>query len=72
MKKEYIEKIYELAVDSFNNNEIPVGAIVVKNDKIYINTIKNTISMMNKAGVGARTSEKEDENYIRFTVEIKK
>lgn len=45
MKKEYIEKIYELAVDSFNNNEIPVGAIVVKNDKII--------------GVGMNNREKE-------------
>lgn len=70
------EKTREL-VDCIKNEDmalpgIPTRKQVVKNEKIYINTIKNTISMMNKAGVGARTSEKEDENFIRFMVEIKK
>ena len=30
----FIKKIYELAVNSFNDDEIPVGAIVVKNNEI--------------------------------------
>ena len=34
MENVFVEKIYELAVDSFNNDEIPVGAIVVKDNQI--------------------------------------
>ena len=34
MKEMFIKKIYDLAVDSFNNDEIPVGAIIVKNNEI--------------------------------------
>ena len=38
MEKIYINKIYELAVDSFNKDEIPVGAIVVKNGEVIAQT----------------------------------
>ena len=34
MKKEYLNKVVELAERSYNNDEIPVGAIIVKDDKI--------------------------------------
>ena len=34
MNKKFIKKIYSLAMDSYNFDEVPVGAIVVKNDKI--------------------------------------
>lgn len=34
MKEEYINKIYELALESFNFDEIPVGAIVVMDNQI--------------------------------------
>ena len=30
----YVIKIFDLAKQAYNNNDIPVGAIVVKNDKI--------------------------------------
>ena len=45
MVNEFIDKIYELAVDSYNNDEIPVGAIIVKNNKII--------------GIGVNNREKE-------------
>ena len=45
MKKKYVKKIYDLAVQSYNIDEIPVGAIVVKNDEII--------------GVGVNSREKE-------------
>ena len=34
MKQDFIKKIYDLAVESFENDEIPVGAVVVKDNKI--------------------------------------
>ena len=34
MEKEFLNKIIELAEKSYNNDEIPVGAIVVRNNKI--------------------------------------
>ena len=36
MNKKFIKKIYSLAMDSYNFDEVPVGAIVVKNDKIFL------------------------------------
>lgn len=34
MRKDFIKKIYELAIKSYDFDEIPVGAIVVKDGKI--------------------------------------
>ena len=36
MSETFLDKIYELAVDSFNKDEIPVGAIVVKDNEIIV------------------------------------
>ncbi len=68
------DKIRQLIKGTENENqaETPTRKQVVKNEKIYINTIRNTVSMMNEAGSVARTTEKEDDEFIRFTVEIKK
>lgn len=41
MKKEYIDKIYDLALKSYNIDEIPVGAIVVRDGKIIAEGINN-------------------------------
>ena len=52
----YIDKIYELAVDSFNNDEIPVGAIVVKDNEIIgvgINTREKNKSVVGHAEINA-------------------
>ena len=34
MKSDFVNIIYALAVKSYNNDEVPVGAVVVKNNKI--------------------------------------
>ncbi len=41
MEKEYLNKIYDLAKESFDNDEIPVGAIIVRNNKIIATGINN-------------------------------
>jgi len=67
------DKIRRMIIGEENeSSEAPTRKQVVKNEKIYINTIRNTVSMMNEAGGVARTTEKEDDEFIRFTVEIKK
>lgn len=56
MKKEYIEKIYDLAKKSYDIDEIPVGAIVVKNDIIIgtgINSREGTNSIIGHAEINA-------------------
>lgn len=56
MKKEYIEKIYDLARKSYDIDEIPVGAIVVKDGKIIgegINSRKNEKSVIGHAEINA-------------------
>jgi tRNA(adenine34) deaminase len=41
MEKEYLNKIYDLAKESYNNDEIPVGAIIVRNNEIIATGINN-------------------------------
>ena len=56
MRKECLNKIYELALNSFENDEIPVGAIVVKNNKIIgigINSRHNNKNVIGHAEISA-------------------
>ena len=56
MNIKYVDKIYELALESFKFDEIPVGAIVVKNDKIIgigINTRHTNKSVVGHAEINA-------------------
>ena len=56
MNKKYIEKIYDLAKESYDIDEIPVGAIIVKDDKIVgigINTRESKKSVIGHAEINA-------------------
>jgi len=56
MKIEYVEKIYNLALESYEKDEIPVGAIVVKNDEIIgigINNREKDNSVIGHAEINA-------------------
>lgn len=56
MKNKFIEKIYDLAVESFNIDEIPVGAIIVKNNEIIsvgINSRESNKSVVGHAEINA-------------------
>ena len=43
MKKEYVKKIYELSKKSFELDEIPVGAIVIRNGEIIASGINSRV-----------------------------
>ena len=56
MKIEYVEKIYDLALESYEKDEIPVGAIVVKNNVIIgfgINNREKDNSVIGHAEINA-------------------
>lgn len=56
MKIECVEKIYRLALESYEKDEIPVGAIVVKNDEIIgigINNREKDNSVIGHAEINA-------------------
>ena len=56
MKVEYVKKIYDLAKKSCEIDEIPVGAIVVRNDEIIgvgINSRQNEKSVLGHAEINA-------------------
>ena len=56
MKIEYVEKIYDLALESYEKDEIPVGAIVVKNNVIIgfgINNREKDNSVVGHAEINA-------------------
>lgn len=56
MNKKYVNKIFELAVESYNNDEIPVGAIVVKNNEIIgkgVNSREKDNSVIGHAEINA-------------------
>ena len=50
MNEKYIEKIYDLAKRSYDIDEIPVGAIVVRNGKIISEGINSRESMNSVIG----------------------
>ena len=50
MDEKYIEKIYDLAKRSYDIDEIPVGAIVVRNGKIISEGINSRESMNSVIG----------------------
>ena len=47
VKKEYFQKLFRLAEKAFDENEVPVSAIIVKNDKI-IGSGRNQQNKTNK------------------------
>ena len=56
MEKEYLNKIYDLAKESYDNDEIPVGAIIVRNKKVIatgINSRQNGKSVVGHAEINA-------------------
>jgi len=56
MKIEYVKKIYDLAIESYEKDEIPVGALVVKNDEIIgigINNREKDNSVIGHAEINA-------------------
>ena len=56
MNEKYIEKIYDLAKKSYDIDEIPVGAIVVRNGEIIsegINSRENSNSVIGHAEINA-------------------
>ena len=53
---EFVKKIYDLAIDSYNVDEIPVAAIVVKNNEIIgvgINSREKNKSVVGHAEINA-------------------
>ena len=56
MNDEFVKKIYDLAIDSYNVDEIPVAAIVVKNNEIIgvgINSREKNKSVVGHAEINA-------------------
>ena len=56
MEKEYLNKIYDLAKKSYDNDEIPVGAIIVRNNKVIatgINSRQKGKSVVGHAEINA-------------------
>ena len=54
MNEKYVKKIYDLAMESYNIDEIPVGAVVVKNNEI----------------IGIGTNSRESNNSVIGHAEI--
>jgi len=55
-----------------NPKQKPVRKQVVKDVKIFVNTIKQAIQMIQRSGVNALAEENEDENYIQYIIKIAK
>ena len=56
MEKEYLKKIYDLAKESYDNDEIPVGAIIVRNGEIIasgVNSREKNKSVIGHAEISA-------------------
>ena len=45
---------------------------VIKDVRIFSNTIRQAVDMMQKSGIDAMSVRKEDEDYIEYTIKISK
>ncbi len=66
--KRYItEVIYDAG-----HKEHAIRKQMVKNAKVYVNTIKRTVDMMKKAGLVAQAVKNENDEYIEYVIKIAK
>ncbi len=63
--------VNELLYD-IRHKEQAVRKQMVKNAKVYVNTIKKTIEMMKEAGLVAKTEKSENDEYIEYVIKIAK
>lgn len=69
--EELIEKITQKIIGSKENkNKTLIGAY--KDLRIFINTIKQTIQMMKKAGINAQASQNDNGEYYEFNIKVLK
>ena len=67
MKKEYLDLAFQYAEEAFHNNEVPIGAVIVKDDKIIsfgFNQKESTNSVLEHAElIAIREAEKKIGNW---------
>jgi len=44
----------------------------IKDVRIFVNTIKQAVEMMRKAGINARAAKRDNEEYVEFIIRIPK
>ena len=64
MKKKYVDEIYKLAMESYSNDEVPVGAIIVKDGKIIGSGVNNREKDKNVIGHAEINAIREACQYI--------
>lgn len=71
-KKMNIEQTEQYISNIINNKKIVKRNIrpIVKDVRIFLNTINNAINLMNESGINAVSEKKESEDYIEYVVKI--
>ena len=67
MKREYLDLAFQYAKEAFNHNEVPIGAIIVKNDEVIsygFNSKESNCSVLEHAElIAIREAEKKLNNW---------
>ena len=70
--EEMLEKGYMLPVQKHLSGQKGSVKFVVRDIKIFVNTIKETISILKRSGVEAKAAQFDRGEYIEFIVRIPK
>lgn len=69
---EQTERYIDRTLENGSNKEKPKRLLIVKDFRIFINTINKAIDTMKEAGILANADKEENEDYINYTIKIPK
>lgn len=64
--------INKMLEDTIFDKKKPERKIIIKDVRIFMNTINKALDVMRSSGINAVTEQKEEEDYIQYTVRIPK
>ena len=67
-----VEQTEKLIDNVLNPKETVQNSFVVKDIRLFINSINKAIKVMKSSGINAKSVKEEDENFIKYTVTIPK
>ncbi len=66
------EQLIDQFIESEKKKKRPKPKTAVKDVRIFLNTIKQAIDLMNESGINAISEKREDEDFIEYIVKIPK
>ena len=66
------EELVERVTDSDNNKNNPRHRIVIKDIRLFYNTINKAVSTMRQSGINATEEKTETDEFVEYRIRITK